>query len=179
MPASVAPFGLTARVTADTESSREQTAIAVNVASRRCDRHLNAAAVALEADAVIAWHEETRGHSGAILKSRADSYAREQGLGLKAITLGDLCEAIVAGGREGRCAARAVLEILTRAAEPCVVPDKALSVALGEYVREHADVTHAYLRGASPQEILRELADAEDTIPSVRQAVLASKGGVK
>lgn len=174
MGASISPFAPPERVTGDPDSSREQTAIAVNVASRRSDRAINAEAVALEADAVIAWHQETRGHAGAILKSRADSYAREQGLGLKPLTLGDLCEAITVGGREGRAAARVVLEILTRAVEPAPLPDKALAAALGDYVRENADVTHAYLRGDSPKEILRELSEAEDATVSLKKAVLAA-----
>lgn len=175
MNANIAPFAPVARVTAAAESSREQTAITINVATRRCDRNINAEAVALEADAVIAWHEETKGHSGAILKSRADSYARRQGLGLEAITLGDLCEAIVAGGREGRSAARAVLEILGRAVEPVAVPDKAIAAALGDYVREQAEATHAYLQGASPAEILKELSDAEFAGEAFKACLLAQQ----
>lgn len=174
MNANISPFCPSARVTGDPDSSREQTAIAVNVASRRSDRAMSAEAVALEADAVIAWHDETRGHAGAILKSRADSYAREQGLGLKPLTVGDLCEAILVGGREGRCAARAVIEILSRAVEPAVIPDKALPAALGDYVREHADVTQAYLNGGSPAQILRELAEADGATLSLRKAVIAA-----
>lgn len=175
MNASIASFPAVARVTSSAESSREQTAITINVASRRRDRDLNDEAIALEADAVIAWHDETKGHAGAILKSRADSYARRQGLGLEAITLGDLCEAIVAGGREGRSAARAVLEILTRAVEPAAVPDKAIAAALGDYVREHAEVTHAYLRGESPAKILKELSDAEFEGEAFKACLLAQQ----
>lgn len=180
MNASIASFQAVARVTAEAESSREQTAmITINVATRRRDRDLNAEAVALEADAVIAWHGETRGHAGAILKSRADSYARRQGLGLEAITLGDLCEAIVAGGREGRSAARAVLEILGRAVEPAAVPDKAIPAALGDYVREHAEVTHAYLAGAPPEKILKELSEAEFEGEAFKALLIAQQKAVR
>lgn len=157
-------FGSIHRVTPDHGSTRENKAIeiAINVATRRSDHRANDEAVALEADCVMGF-SESLGHGtiGRILPSRAESYAREQKSGKRPLTLGDLCEMGVSGGREGKESARAALAPLNRALEPVTVPGRACQEALAEYIRESADVTRAFLRGATPAEILKELSEAD------------------
>lgn len=139
----------------------ERAAITLAVGARR--RHASAAAIALEAECVTAWHAHTRGSTKSVLPSRNIGFAREQGQGERGIMLGDLCEGITDGGDHGRAAARAVFETALRAiddADKKAAEDASLDAAIAEFARESSDVSIARLRNRPDAELEREADEA-------------------
>lgn len=165
-----------APVTSPRHSSPEsvtEAGIALNIASRREELHRNTpAAITLSASCVFAFHEEIHGALHAALRSRSESYAREQGTGKRALTWDDVCELVIAGGAEGRRAVRAliapVVSVLDGSGSGVAVSD-----AAAEFLAEAADVPNALLLGKSDSEIRREIREAREKLRVFEAAIEA------
>lgn len=163
-----------APVTREHHSSPEpitEAVIALNIASRREELHRNTpAAITLSAACVFGFHEEINGSLTTALRSRSESYAREQGTGKRALTWDDICELVLAGGSEGRGAVRALLApvvaILDGAGAGVDVMD-----AAAEFLTEACDVPNALMLGKTDTEIRREIREAREKLRVFEQAL--------
>lgn len=138
--------------------------IALNIASRREELHRNTpAAITLSAACVFGFHEEINGSLTTALRSRSESYAREQGTGKRALTWDDICELVIAGGSEGRGAVRALLAPVVAMLDGGG-SGADVNEAAAAFVREAADVPNAFLLGRGDVEIDREIREAKEAL---------------
>lgn len=168
------PFLAPARETAEPKSSPvDRTSITLLIGARR--KFATSKAIALEAEAVEGWHRHSVGATKSILPSRGESYGREQGEGLRVLTLSDLAEAIAVGGEAGVAAARAALAPYNRAVEDASAgPNASLDRVVADFAAESSDVTEAFLRHQSDEELQRQSDEARARLDAV-DAVLAAR----
>lgn len=150
-----------------------QATVSLNIASHREELlRLNPGAVELAAACIFAFHAAINGSLTTALRSRSDSYAREQGTGKRALTVEDLCELVTAGGSEGRSAVRALLApIIARLDEAGI--GTAVNEAAADFAREAADVPSALLLGKGDSELRREIREAKERLRVLEAAVEA------
>ncbi len=164
------------RETVEPKSSPvDRTSITLLIGSRR--KFGSSQAIALEAEAVEGWHRHSVGATKSILPSRGESYGREQGEGLRPLTLSDLAEAIKDGGTAGVASARAALAPYNRAVEEASAgPNTSLDQVVADFAQEASDVHIGLLRGRSDVDLQRESDEARARLDAV-DAVLAERRG--
>lgn len=147
-----------------------ESVVALNIASRREELHRNTpSAITLAAAGVFAFHAEISGNLTTALRSRSGSYAREQGTGLRALTVEDICELVTVGGSEGRCAVRALLAPVLAKLDEAGAGDDVV-VAAADFLTEACDVPNAIMLGKSGTEINREIREARESLRKLEKA---------
>ena len=147
--------------------------VALNIASHREELlRINPQAISLAASCVFAFHESITGSLTTALKSRSGrSYGREQGVGLRALTVEDIAELATAGGVEGRRAVIALLAPIMDCLEGGPASGLILSEAVADYAREATDVSQALMRGKTDTDILRELNESDERAKVLRNVL--------
>lgn len=145
--------------------------VALNIAGHREELHRNTRpAINLAASCIFAFHEEISGSLTTALRSRSESYAREQGTGKRALTVEDICELVVAGGAEGRNAVRALLAPIVGRLDGSG-SGVGVSEAAADFLHEACDVPNALMLGKTDSEIRREIVEARERLRIFEQAL--------
>ena len=165
-------FPVAAPVTAPPPSSPLTAAdVALVIGSRREElMRLTPAAITLCAASVVAFHDAINGSLTTALRSRSESYAREQGTGKRALTIEDVCELAVAGGAEGARAVRALFApIISRLDERGGAGD--VNLAASDFLREACDVPNALLLGKDDSAIRKEINEAREMLRRAEKSI--------